>query len=523
MYNRKEIKKNARGIVKRGYWLFVMVCFIMAILTSAYAGSVAVANAYDANNETTEAVQNEISYNDNLETLNQLYAKLMSRHQDASELEVDLVIMVFQAVAAVTSTSSSMMTFLRLLNASSNGTAIIIITLLGVGILLSFAYNIFVQGVLLIGEKRVFIESRACPNVSVGRLFMPWRYRVVRRFAWISLKKWIFLTLWSFTIIGGFIKTYEYAQVEYIAAENPSLTAKEVFKLSKKMMRGNKWHLFVLDLSMLGWQILSMLTLGLLGIFYVNPYITAVRTEFYVWRRDSLDEQGKLALCDAQLAAYLGDAPYDDNENSVFVLGAEKRAHRPIHADRKYTVQSLILLFFFFSFVGWAWEVSLHLFKEGVFVNRGTMFGPWLPIYGSGGVLIILTLRRFMKNVPLTFLMAMVVCGTVEYFTSWFLEVTKGIKWWDYSGYFMNLNGRICLEGLLVFGLGGCAFLYFIAPRVDDVIKKIPLNVQTTLCVILCLFFGADTVYSQFHPNTGKGITDYPTKEQIAQSLALKK
>lgn len=58
-------------------------------------------------------------------------------------------------------------------------------------------------------------------------------------------------------------------------------------------------------------------------------------------------------------------------------------------------VTVLILLFFVFSVAGWLWEVGLHLVQDGVFVKRGVLSGPWLPIYGTGGVLIMLVLRRF--------------------------------------------------------------------------------------------------------------------------------
>ncbi len=520
MYNRKQLKKNARGVIKRSYWVVVMVCFIMAMLTSAYSGSMSAANSYDSENETTEAVANKITYNDNVEVLNQLSDKLI---KNAPESLQNTIGWANKFLANTFSGNSSFMSVARLINSASYSHAVFLIVFLTCGIVIMLAYNIFVQGVLTISEKRVFLETRSCEKVRIGRLFMAWRHHISLHYAWISLKKYIFLFLWSLTIIGGVIKSYEYTMVDFIAAENPALGAKDVFRLSKKMMHGNKWRLFVLDLSMLGWVLLSVCTFGLFGIFFANPYQTAVQTEFYVWRRDSLDEQDKLLLCDAQLAPYLGASEYDDNENKVFAAVVKKRPMHPVNADRKYSVTSLILLFFFFSFVGWAWEVALHLFKDGVFVNRGTMFGPWLPIYGSGGVLIIVLLRRFMKNVPLTFFMTMLVCGVVEYFTSWILETTKGIKWWDYSGHFMNINGRICLAGLLVFGMGGCAFLYFIAPRVDDVIKKIPKSTKTTICTILCMLFSIDIVYSQFHPNTGKGITDYPTKEQLAQSVMSEK
>lgn len=177
---------------------------------------------------------------------------------------------------------------------------------------------------------------------------------------------------------------------------------------------------------------------------------------------------------------------------------------------RRYSVWSVILLFFAFSFMGWVWEVSLHLITDGVFVNRGVLHGPWLPIYGTGGVMILAVLNKFRERPLVEFLLTIVLCGCVEYFTSWFLEIThNGEKWWDYSGYFLNLNGRICAEGLLVFGLGGMAIVYVAAPLLDDLIRKIPYKILIPVCITLLAVFGADEVYSNRHPNTGKGITDY--------------
>ncbi|MDQ9827112.1 putative ABC transporter permease, partial [Acinetobacter sp. 163] len=71
--------------------------------------------------------------------------------------------------------------------------------------------------------------------------------------------------------------------------------------------------------------------------------------------------------------------------------------------NRDYSVYSLILLFFTFSFMGWVWEVLLHVYEDGMFVNRGVMHGPWLPIYGCGGVLVIVLLRKFADRTALTF------------------------------------------------------------------------------------------------------------------------
>ncbi len=181
-----------------------------------------------------------------------------------------------------------------------------------------------------------------------------------------------------------------------------------------------------------------------------------------------------------------------------------------IHYLRHYSIPSLILLFFIFSFIGWTWEVSLHLISDGVFINRGVMHGPWLPIYGAGGVLILVILNKFRDKPMLEFIATIILCGCVEYFTSFYLEMAHGgQKWWDYSGYFLNLNGRICAEGLLVFGIGGMAIVYAAAPLLDNYLRKIKYRYAIPLCVILLLAFGGDQIYSEKHPNMGKGITDY--------------
>ena len=177
---------------------------------------------------------------------------------------------------------------------------------------------------------------------------------------------------------------------------------------------------------------------------------------------------------------------------------------------RHYRITSLILMFFIFAFVGWLWEVLLHLLNDGAFVNRGVLHGPWLPIYGAGGTLVLIFLNKFREKPVVEFISIIVVCGIVEYFTSYFLEIThNGEKWWDYSGYFLNLNGRICAEGLLIFGLAGMAAVYAIAPALDDIIKKINRKVVITISIVLVSIFVLDNIYSKAYPNMGDGITSY--------------
>lgn len=260
----------------------------------------------------------------------------------------------------------------------------------------------------------------------------------------------------------------------------------------------------------------------------VKPWQQFFIRNFGIWLGDSekKNEYQKLQSMKFQISkekdVIAGDAyprrlhpMYDPSDKE------SKDLEGTVAAFRCYTIWSLILMFFAFSFVGWLWEVSLHIITDGVFVNRGTMHGPWLPIYGFGAIYILIFLNRFRKNIFVEFLGAVILSGFVEYMTSWYLEATKGMRWWDYTGYFLNLNGRICGEGLLVFGLGGIAVVYVIAPLLDRQISRIKSRQVIAACVILLALYNVDVVYSRIHPNAGKGITDYSEYQEPGKPKAV--
>ena len=96
----------------------------------------------------------------------------------------------------------------------------------------------------------------------------------------------LYTVLWTLLlIIPGIVKSYEYQMIPYLLAENPQMTKEQAFAESKRMMTGQKWRAFVLDLSFIGWNILSALTLGILGIFYVQPYMDATHAALYETHR----------------------------------------------------------------------------------------------------------------------------------------------------------------------------------------------------------------------------------------------
>ena len=177
-------------------------------------------------------------------------------------------------------------------------------------------------------------------------------------------------------------------------------------------------------------------------------------------------------------------------------------------AARRYSAYELTMLFFAFAMIGWVWEVFLHVMFDGELVNRGTLFGPWLPIYGVGGALVTSLLRRLASRPIAVFFASSALCAAIEFAASVYLEAVYGLRWWDYSAYTFNIDGRVCLETTVGFGLGCCIALYCAAPAIADRLGRLPQSTRRALCAVLILLFAADFVCSTISPNTGKGITD---------------
>ena len=177
--------------------------------------------------------------------------------------------------------------------------------------------------------------------------------------------------------------------------------------------------------------------------------------------------------------------------------------------NKNYSPSSYILFFFTFSFIGWVWEVILHLVMEGTLVNKGTLYGPYIHIYGIGSILILLVLDKFKQNKTILFFLSMLLCGTLEYIGSVYLEKVNHLKYWDYSNYILNINGRVCLYSLLLFGALGFLLTYYIAPYLDKKYSLIKDKTKKIICIILVIIFSIDFMYATFvKPNTGKGISE---------------
>ncbi len=124
------------------------------------------------------------------------------------------------------------------------------------------------------------------------------------------------------------------------------------------------------------------------------------------------------------------------------------------------------LIFIMFSVVGWISEVLyVGIFHEHKFVNRGFLHGPLCPVYGFGGVVILLLPSSLYTTwIPL-FFSSMIMCTVVEYFVSWIMEKMFHARWWDYSHYKFNIKGRVCLLNSVLFGFMGLGVIHFVYPQ----------------------------------------------------------
>ena len=161
-----------------------------------------------------------------------------------------------------------------------------------------------------------------------------------------------------------------------------------------------------------------------------------------------------------------------------------------------YTISMLFLLFIIYSFLGWCMEMVVCYISTKEWVNRGFLIGPICPIYGCGCLLMILLLEKYLKDPFVLFVMAMLLCSLLEYFTSYLMEKLFKARWWDYSHKKYNINGRICLDNILAFGILGLLMMYLINPFVVKMLGYVSLNIINIVAIVIAVIFVIDNVIS---------------------------
>ena len=154
------------------------------------------------------------------------------------------------------------------------------------------------------------------------------------------------------------------------------------------------------------------------------------------------------------------------------------------------------LTFVIYAFIGYICEVVYCSVGQRKLVNRGFLYGPWLPIYGCGGLIVNIFLIP-LRNYPfLVFILGMILTSIVEYIGSWGLEKIFSIKLWDYSRHWGNINGRVCLLNSSLFGVMSVSLVYLVQPWIDTVINLVPYVIQYYLADVLRLLFAVDLTMS---------------------------
>lgn len=612
MLKRKEMKKRAKQVVKKHYWLLLILCLGMALFGTEFSSTLNFVRTERTEMDSkTKENKNAIQYNSRL-ALDDILNDALDGHIDeayrlANNLKLEeitqnstvqkgIVLGRSRGVLAdlVNNITSGYFLVVLLSAIESLGLSknIIIALFIILSAIVLFLVWMFIKNVLQTILRRMFLECRLYDKVPFQRILFLAKVKKWCKVAVTLAMKVLFQTLWACTIIGGVIKRYSYYLVSYIVAENPDIGWKEAITISRKMMDGYKWECFKLEMSFLLWDIAGFLTLGISDLFYTNAYKIATYTEFYVQVRLLAKKNGvkgtellndlylyekadALTLDEAYIdvlfmdyylpkktehlngikgfmARNLGITLYPRKEelqletmqfedakfrlmqdaltgkgypSRLFPIPEKEKDIKAGHINymRRYSPISLILIFFVFCVTGWVWEVSLHLVANGTFVNRGMLHGPWIPIYGAGSLLILTLLYRLRKKPILEFTAIVILAGIIEYMTSYYTEeLFSGKKWWDYQGYFLNLDGRICAEGLLTFGIGGMILVYLIAPMLDNYLRKMKTQIAVPICVILLTLFMIDQVYSFINPNTGHGITDYVSKIYIKTNSSVR-
>ena len=159
-------------------------------------------------------------------------------------------------------------------------------------------------------------------------------------------------------------------------------------------------------------------------------------------------------------------------------------------------IEMYIMLFFIYSLAGWLIEMIPATIREKKFVDRGFLVGPYCPIYGCGVILITLLLQKYADDIVVTFFLSVIICGTLEYLTSYIMEKIFKARWWDYSNNKFNINGRICLETLVPFGIGGVLVLFVFNPFLEKIINLIPDLALNIVTGVLCVLFLIDCIVS---------------------------
>ena len=158
-----------------------------------------------------------------------------------------------------------------------------------------------------------------------------------------------------------------------------------------------------------------------------------------------------------------------------------------------------MIIFLIGSFVGYLYEIIFYYIDENHFINRGFLYGPYLPVYGFGAIIMLLTIKRFKKNPLVIFILAMLLTGITEYVAGFLVYQVYHEMWWDYTGLLLNINGYVCLRSVLTFAIGALLLFYLIDPFVESKVMNIKDKNKKIIFWLLVAIFVIDIVFTMLY------------------------
>lgn len=268
MWNRAELKGKAKFSFKRNYWKSVLISLLLALIVGGGGtGASSAASSFRSGMDNGYHSSQDSDYSDIYD-----YDEYDYDDYDDYEGSINDFKQGFKEGMSDYSPVGWMATL-----AIFGITFIIIFILIMAAVIL---IDVFICNPVEVGCKRYFLRNLN-EKAQVGNIGYAFdnNYKNITKTMFF---RDLYTVLWTLLlIIPGIVKSYEYQMIPYLLAENPQMTKEQAFAESKRMMTGQKWRAFVLDLSFIGWNILSALTLGILGIFYVQPYMDATQAALY--------------------------------------------------------------------------------------------------------------------------------------------------------------------------------------------------------------------------------------------------
>lgn len=263
MWTRKELKEKAKVVLKQSYWKLVLVSLILTLVTGGLGAGSSIKN----NTSTSEQSYNYSYSND----MSEMQDYINEMHDDMHELKENA-----DMLSDVTGNSKNSPVSIVFMTTVLIGVLIVMLIVMAI----SLSVSIFIFNPFIVGIRRFFSkEMNESTKVKEIAFAFDHSYKNIIKTMFF---KDLYTFLWTLLfIIPGIVKAYEYRMIPYILGENPDMSKEEAFARSKEMMNGQKWNAFVLDLSFIGWNILSVFTFFMLTIFYVAPYKNLTDAELY--------------------------------------------------------------------------------------------------------------------------------------------------------------------------------------------------------------------------------------------------